>query len=149
MARQRKYRVSLKKCERKKIRELQKRSVSSNRRTRYAIILEADEKRHGKVRTYEEIANAAGACVSTVISTLRAYCEEGLKASVTPKRSPASDTAKLKTTGDVEAKIIATACSPAPDGRTRWTLSLLTEEMAVVLEDYMTRCNTAFIHSMC
>ena len=139
MARQRRYRVSLTKGERKKIRRLQKRAVSSNRRTRFAIILEADEKRHGKVRTYEEIANAAGACASTVISTLKAFCEEGLKSAITPKRNPGSDTAKLKTTGDIEAKIIARACSPAPEGRARWTLSLLTEEMAVVLEENLSR----------
>lgn len=60
MARQRTYRVSLTKGERNKIKRLQKRTVSSNRRTRYAIILEADEKRHGKVRTYRELLTQQG-----------------------------------------------------------------------------------------
>lgn len=139
MARQRAYRVSLTKGERSKIKRLQKNTVSSNRRTRYAIILEADEKRHGKVRTYREIADAAGVCVTTVISTLKAFCTEGLKAAATPKRNPASDTARLKTTGEIEARIIARACSPAPDGRTRWTLSLLADEMTVILEENLSR----------
>lgn len=139
MARQREYRVSLTRGERKAIKRLQKKAVSSNRRTRYAIILEADEKSHGKVRTYKEIAGATGTCVNTVISTLKAFCTQGLDAAVTPGRSPFSDTAKLKATGDVEAKVIAKACSPAPDGYVRWTLTLLAEEMAVILEEPLSR----------
>jgi len=54
---------------------------------------------------------------------------------ITPARNPNSDTSRLKVTGDVEAKIIATACSPAPEGRIRWTLNLLYNQMTVVLED--------------
>jgi len=33
-----------------------------------------------------------------------------------------------KITGDVEAKIIALACSKAPEGRIKWTLNLLAEK---------------------
>ena len=139
MARQREYHVSLTRGERKAIRRLQKKAMSSNRRTRYAIILEADEKRYGKIRTYKEIAGAAGTCVNTVVSTLKAFCTHGLEAAVTPGRSPLSDTAKLKATGEVEAKVIAKACSPAPDGYVRWTLTLLAEEMTVILEESLSR----------
>ena len=139
MARQREYRILLTKGERKLIKSLRKRASSANRRTRYSIILEADEKRHGKVRTYKEIASAAGASTGTVIAALKAYCCEGLDKAVTPNRNPRSDTARLKVTGDKEAKIIATACTAAPDGRARWTISLLTEEMAVVLEERIGR----------
>ena len=35
---------------------------------------------------------------------------------------------KAKVTGEVEAKIVALACSKAPDGRSRWTLRLLAEK---------------------
>jgi hypothetical protein len=34
-----------------------------------------------------------------------------------------------KLTGDKEARIIALACSNAPEGRARWTLSLLAEKL--------------------
>ena len=40
-----------------------------------------------------------------------------------------------KATGDVEARIIALACSQPPKGRTRWTLRLL-EEKVVELQIY-------------
>lgn len=139
MARQREYQIKLTHGERKLIQRLRKRTTSANKRTRYTIILEADEKRHRSGRTYKEIATAAGTCVCTVISTLKAFCTEGLEAAVTPKRSPRSDTAKLKATGDVEAKIIAKACSPAPEGYVRWTLTLLSNEMSVILEESLSR----------
>ena len=139
MARQREYRVLLSQKERKIIKRLQRRASSPNRRIRYSIILEADEKRCGRVRTYKEIASAAGSSVCTVISTLKTYCSEGLAKAVTPHRSERSNTARLKATGDAEAKIIATACTAAPAGRVRWTLSLLTQEMAVILEEPLSR----------
>ena len=139
MARQREYRILLTRGERKLIKRLRKKALSPNRRVRYSIILEADEKRHGKVRTYKEIASAAGASVGTVIATLRGYCCEGLDKAVTPRRNKRSDTARLKATGEKEARIIATACSEAPEGRPRWTLTLLTQEMAVILEEPLSR----------
>lgn len=141
MSRQREFRIHLSQGERKIIKRLQKRASSPNKRIRYAIILEADEKRHKKVRTYKEIASAAGTSVGTVISTLKSYCLEGLEKAVNPKRNSRSDTARLKATGDTEAKVIATACKPAPEGRIRWTLSLLTEEMAVILEEPLSRAS--------
>ena len=60
--------------------------------------------------TYKQIADCAGVSVPTVIDTLRDYTEKGLAYATTPARSPASDTARLKATGDVEAKIVAKAC---------------------------------------
>lgn len=139
MARQREYRVLLGQKERKTIKRLQRRASSPNKRIRYSIILEADEKRCRRVRTYKEIASAAGTSVSTVISTLKTYCSDGLAKAVTPRRSERSNTARLKATGNAEAKIIATACTAAPAGRVRWTLSLLTQEMAVILEEPLSR----------
>lgn len=139
MARQRAYHILLTKEERKIIKKLRRKTYSANKRIRYTIILEADEKHHRKIRTYKEIASAAGACVVTVIDTMKSYCTEGLKAATTPKRNPGSNAANQKATGEVEAKIVAKACSPAPPGRVRWTLTLLTEEMSVVLEESLSR----------
>ena len=91
------------------------------------------------VRTYCEIAAASGACAPTVIDTLKKYCREGLAAAIKPARNPNSDTARLKATGDVEAKIIARACMCPPEGYARWTVSLLTEQCAVILEESFSR----------
>lgn len=72
--------------------------------------------------------------VPTVIDSLKKFCSDGPEAALTQNRSLNSDVANLKTTGDIHAKVIAKACSPPPEGRVRWTLTLLEEELAVILE---------------
>ena len=141
MSRTRSNRISLTKKERKIIRHLQKKTSSSNARTRYAILLAADENTHGHDISNSDIANASGACVATVVDTLKKYCSEGLEAALKPSRNPNSDTARLKATGDVEAKIIAKACTAPPEGYARWTVTLLTKECAVILEEKLSRAS--------
>ena len=136
MARPRKYHVSLTDKERKCFKHLKRKVKSQNMRVRYDILLEADENHHGNNRTYTDIANKVGVCVNTVISTLQDFCEGGVKKAVIPDRNPNSNTANLKAAGDIEARIIAKACTKAPEGYSRWTLTLLTEQMIVILEDY-------------
>lgn len=121
--------------ERKTIMRFQKRTSSVNARTRCAILLAADTSKGRSEKTYREIASASGASEATVITTLKEFLTDGFTKMITPKRNPASDISRLKVTGDVEAKIIATACSAAPKGYVRWTLNLLYNQMMVVLED--------------
>ena len=139
MARAREFRLSLSCSERKKVKKLQKRATSQYARTRYGIILHADESLWDGVPTYKQIADCAGVSVPTVIDTLRDYTEKGLAYAITPARSPASDTARLKATGEAEAKIVAKACSKAPGGRANWTMTLLSDESAVILETPLSR----------
>ena len=135
MARKRSFRIMLSHRERKAIMRFQKKTSSVNARTRCAILLEADTSKGRSEKTYQEVASAAGASVTTVITTLKEFLEAGFTGMITPRRNPASDVSRLKVTGDVEAKIVATACSAAPKGYTRWTLTLLYNQMMVVLED--------------
>ena len=135
MARKRSFQVMLSHRERKSIMQFQKRTSSVNARTRCAILLAADTSKGRSEKTYREIASASGASEATVITTLKEFLTDGFTKMITPKRNPASDISRLKVTGDVEAKIIATACSAAPKGYVRWTLNLLYNQMMVVLED--------------
>lgn len=139
MARPRTHRIFLTKRERKIIRRLQKRSGSSNARAWYAVLLAADENAHGHKITNSDITNASDVSVPIVIDTLTKYCESGLAAAVTPASTPGSDTARLKATGDVEAKIIAKACTAPPEWYARWTVTLLARECAVILESTVNR----------
>nr|WP_302168080.1 IS630 family transposase [uncultured Schaedlerella sp.] len=139
MARTRSYRISLSKKERKIIRHLQRKTTSSDARTRYAVLLAADESIHGARLTNSDIANASGASVPTVIDILKKYYGHGLRAAIAPARNPNSDTARLKATGEVEAKIIATACTAPPEGYARWTVTLLTQESVAILEESLSR----------
>ena len=88
MARPRSYIVSLTEKERKCIRHLRRKTKSNNAKARYDILLEADESRRNNRLTYGEISARTGTCVNTVISTLRDFCEGGLKAALTPQRNP-------------------------------------------------------------
>lgn len=121
--------------ERKTIMRFQKKTSSVNARTRCAILLAADTGKGRSEKTYREVASAAGASEATVITTLKEFLTDGFTKMIIPNRNPASDVSRLKVTGDVEAKIIATACSAAPKGYVRWTLNLLYNQMMVVLED--------------
>lgn len=139
MARLRSCRVWLSNKERKIIRHLQKKATSSNARTRYAILLAADENKHKNIPSNSDLAAASGASIPTVIDTLKKYCQEGIAAAVKPARNPNSDTARLKATGEVEAKIIARACTSPPVGHARWTVTLLAEQCEVILEESLSR----------
>lgn len=124
---------------RKIIRHLQRKTASSDARTRYAVLLAADENIHGARLTNSDIANASGDSIPTVIDVLKKYYGHGLHAAIAPARNPNSDTARLKATGEVEAKIIAKACTAPPEGYARWTVTLLTRESAVILEEGLSR----------
>ena len=139
MARPKLYRIALSEKERSLVKKIQRKTDPQTIRTRCAILLAADEKRWGEIRNNTQIANMSGASVPTIVSTLRNFSSGGIKEALTLKRSPNSDTARLKATGEVEAQIIAMACSSVPEGRARWTLSLLADEMKVILEEPVSR----------
>ena len=129
MARPKIYRIALSTKERSLVKKIQRKTESPTVRTRCAILLAADETLWGPARNNTQIANMSGASVPTVVSTLKLFCSGDIKEVVSLNRNPKSDTARLKATGDVEAQIIAVACSSVPEGRTRWTLSLLAESL--------------------
>lgn len=87
MARKRAFSISLSKEERKIIKKFFKKTSSTNARNRCTILLEADTS-HNPGRTYNEIASAAGASVSTVITTLKEYISDGFTKMITPNRNP-------------------------------------------------------------
>ncbi len=76
--------------------------------------------------TDAEIAEALGIATNTVARIRRRFAEGGLDAAVSEK---ARGGAPPKLDGKQEALIIALACSPAPEGETRWTLRRLTERV--------------------
>jgi putative transposase len=77
-------------------------------------------------RTETEIKDMLGISRATVSNIKKRYREEGLESAL--KDKPRSGQPK-KYTERHEAEIIAQACTKSPDGRKRWSLTLLTEEM--------------------
>jgi hypothetical protein len=105
---------------------------------RARILLELDENdpsSQGPVPTQEVVAERAGVHVDTVVKTSKAYADRGgdvegtirRKKRLTPPVPPV-------VTGEVEARLIALACSAPPEGYARWSLRLLEKHVALVEE---------------
>ena len=73
-----------------------------------------------------EIAEIFNISPTTVNQVRKTYATEGLNAALN-RRTRLTAPVLSKITGDFEAQVIATALSPSPDGRARWTLRLLAE----------------------
>ena len=64
----------------------------------------------------------------------RAYAQGGLKRALFRSPQPPRPL-KRKLTDETQVRLVALACSPAPEGRTRWTLRLLADRAAVLFEE--------------
>ena len=74
--------------------------------------------------TDERAADAFSVHSNTVQSIRERFVEESLESALNrKKRAPSTKEPKLD--GAREARVIAMACGPAPEGRARWTLRLL------------------------
>jgi transposase len=73
------------------------------------------------------IAEALDTTRMTVMRVRHRFAAEGLDATLHRKRPTGRQYRKLD--GKQEARLIALACSPAPEGRARWTMKLLAERL--------------------
>jgi transposase len=71
------------------------------------------------------IAEAVGVSLATVYNVHGRYLKDNLKALQEKPRSGQP----RKVTPQLEAAVTRIACSPAPEGRSRWTVSLLNERI--------------------
>ena len=94
---------------------------SARELTRARILLLAKEQKRGT-----DIAETLGVCRNTVLTVKKRYAEEGLQSALKDKPIPGKP---RKYSEKQVAEVIALACTPCPDGRTRWSLTLLCEEL--------------------
>jgi transposase len=81
--------------------------------------------------TDEEIARNVAVGTSTVYRTKQRFVEEGLERALSELPRPGAER-KLGVVD--ESLLVAVACSKPPDGRSRWTLQLLADEMVRLTE---------------
>ena len=96
--------------------------------TKARILLKADTSEAGEGWTDCEIAAALDTSVNTVGNARRQLVEEGFEATLVRKYNPNSARPRIFD-GATEAKLIALACSTAPEGFARWSLRLLEERV--------------------
>ncbi len=77
--------------------------------------------------TVARTAEALGVSSRTIEHLKRRFVEEGLEAALRRKPRPRKPRASTFD-GKFQARLIALACSPAPEGRARWTVRLLAEK---------------------
>ncbi|MCL2426690.1 MAG: helix-turn-helix domain-containing protein [Oscillospiraceae bacterium] len=96
---------------------------------RAEIILLLDTSESEKAVTFKEISRRLNVSVTTVTNVKNDFlASENIKAFLKRKKRDTPPVAP-KITGDVEARIIAVACSEVPAGCARWTVRLLTERV--------------------
>ena len=123
----RKYIVTLTQEERKYLEKMiQKGKVSGYKMRHAAILLKLDEIPENQDWTGKAIAKAHNTNENSVTHIAKRFVEEGLESALTPK---AQENRARKIDGEVEAKVIALACSNPPEGRERWTVRLLRDEV--------------------
>jgi putative transposase len=122
MARNKLHIVSLKEEEQEWLKRYLRKGKSSARSlTRARILLLADEGRDD-----EEIAGALKVSKSTVSRIRTRYSESGLDSALNEKSRSG---APPKIDSRIEAQLTLLACSEPPEGRSRWTVRLLSDKL--------------------
>jgi transposase len=99
---------------------------------RSRILLELDDSRR-RPAGRREIAQRVGVDPDTITNVARAYAERGGDVVATiQRRKRLTPPVEPKITGEVEARLIALACSTPPTGHARWSLRLLERHLALV-----------------
>jgi predicted XRE-type DNA-binding protein len=103
-----------------------KRSVKLLNRAK--IILELDESDERKPLTQTVIAEKVGVTRQTVNDAKQAFLAADSVSAFLQRKKRETPPIQAKITGEVEAHIIALACSTAPEGCARWNVRLLADK---------------------
>jgi transposase len=99
--------------------------------TRARVLLVLDESQ-GDAPDRRVVAERVGTSKSTVYLVAKAFATQGgAVEEVIGRKKRTTPPVEPKVTGDVEARVIAWACSQPPPGRQRWRLRLLEKHVLV------------------
>lgn len=117
---------------------IKKKDTTQTASNRCRVLLALDEN-HPPALSYEQCVESYGVSRATVAAVVKTFAESGIDAVLARKRSVNSDQARRKVDGRTEARLIEVACSPAPEGHSRWTIRLLEDEMKIILDEPISR----------
>jgi hypothetical protein len=140
------YKVTLTKEERDELEAISTKGTRAARTVisaRALLLLDAGE--YGPKWVVAKVAEALGKTTRSLEHLKKRFVEEGLTAAIERKKRETPPRA-IQFGGEFEARLLALACSEAPEGRERWTVRLLAEkavELKIVSSvSPMTVCNT-------
>jgi hypothetical protein len=121
------YRVTLTEEERQELDALKIGKTSAKRFLYARALLLCDAGPHGPAWRVADVAEAIGVTPRTIEHLKQRFVEDGLAAALERKK-PEKPPRGVVFDGAFEARLIALACSQAPEGRRRWTVRLLAEK---------------------
>ncbi len=122
------YRVTLTKEERKELDAMTHRGKTHARRFIHArALLLCDAGADGPAWNVADVATALGVTSRAIEHLKKRFVEDGIEAALErkPREKPPRE---VIFDGAFEARLIALACSDAPEGRRRWTVRLLADK---------------------
>jgi transposase len=126
-----KYRVTLTPEERAGLEHMVSVGKAAARKLTHARILLLADTSAEEEHSDDEIVAALGVGICTIGRVRKRLVTEGLARALHPRPQPARP-GQIKIRGDVERKLVQLACSDPPQGRCRWTLHLLADELVVL-----------------
>ena len=122
------YRVTLTQEERDQLEGLTRSGKAAASKFIHArALLLCDAGPHGDPWKVVDVAQALGVTSRTIEHLKARFVEEGIEAAL--ERKPSTKVPKITFDGAFDARLTALACSPAPEGRKRWTVRLLAEKV--------------------
>ena|SRR5438034_577192 len=98
------------------------------------ILLKSDNGPFGEHWTDAHLREAYGVSESTVWRVRQRFRAQGVQDAVQRRPQPERPE-KRKINGEMEAHLIALCCSPAPQGRSRWSVRLLADHFVALEEE--------------
>ena len=124
-----KWHVVLTKSERKKIKMvLRSDKFAKETKKRAQILQDIDEAEGRKPSTLSEVMKKRGVSQNVIINTRQRFEVKGIDAAIFRKKRITPPVVP-KVTGEVEAHIIACACSAPPEGFTRWSMQMIADKI--------------------
>jgi len=123
-----KYKVTLTKEEREELLKIIRKGRHNAKKIRNSnILLNCDEGEYTEKVTNEVITRILNVSPRSIDRLKRIFVEEGFETALDGK--PRQRKYFPKIDGEIEAHLIAIACSEAPEGHARWSLRLLADKM--------------------
>lgn len=122
-----KYLIELSDADQITLKDIVAKGSSSAKTILRANILLASDRNAKQKMTVAQIADAYHTTPTTVQNVRTSYANNGLEAIIYRKKRE-TPPVPAKVTGDVEAHIVALACSEPPEGYERWTVRLLADK---------------------
>ena len=121
-----KYHIQLSNEDRQELEALIRAGKAPARTQTRARILFLSDENQTKPRKTKEIASVLLCSLPTITNIRRKFVEGGLQSALYDRPRPGQ---APKITGEIEAQLIALACSQPPEGKARWTLQMLADKL--------------------